>query len=89
MVDRVSRHFGGIQAVNDVSFALKEGEIVALIGPNGAGKTTLVNLMTGVTPPSDGHIRFQAERRDAHSARSRRRAGASPAPSRSSSPSRA
>jgi branched-chain amino acid transport system ATP-binding protein len=61
VVDRVSRHFGGIQAVNDVSFALKEGEIVALIGPNGAGKTTLVNLMTGVTPASEGHIRFQSE----------------------------
>jgi branched-chain amino acid transport system ATP-binding protein len=61
VVDRVSRRFGGIQAVNDVSFALKEGEIVALIGPNGAGKTTLVNLMTGVTPASEGHIRFQAE----------------------------
>src|SRR5262249_34031158 len=60
-VDRVSRRFGGIQAVNDVSFALKEGEIVALIGPNGAGKTTLVNLITGVTPASDGHIRFQGE----------------------------
>jgi branched-chain amino acid transport system ATP-binding protein len=61
VVDRVSRRFGGIQAVNDVSFALKEGEIVALIGPNGAGKTTLVNLMTGVTPASDGHIRFQGD----------------------------
>src|SRR5215471_12436008 len=61
VIDRVSRRFGGIQAVNDVSFALKEGEIVALIGPNGAGKTTLVNLITGVTPASDGHIRFQGE----------------------------
>jgi branched-chain amino acid transport system ATP-binding protein len=59
VVDRVSRHFGGIQAVDDVSFALKEGEIVALIGPNGAGKTTLVNMMTGVHQPSHGHIRFQ------------------------------
>jgi branched-chain amino acid transport system ATP-binding protein len=59
VADRVSRHFGGIQAVDDVSFALQEGEIVALIGPNGAGKTTLVNMMTGVHQASSGHIRFQ------------------------------
>jgi branched-chain amino acid transport system ATP-binding protein len=59
VADRVSRHFGGIQAVDDVSFALQEGEIVALIGPNGAGKTTLVNMMTGVHRASNGHIRFQ------------------------------
>jgi branched-chain amino acid transport system ATP-binding protein len=59
VADRVSRHFGGIQAVDDVSFALQEGEIVALIGPNGAGKTTLVNMMTGVHRASSGHIRFQ------------------------------
>jgi branched-chain amino acid transport system ATP-binding protein len=61
VADRVSRRFGGIQAVDDVSFALKEGEIVALIGPNGAGKTTLVNLMTGVVPASEGHIRYRGE----------------------------
>jgi branched-chain amino acid transport system ATP-binding protein len=61
VADRVSRRFGGIRAVDDVSFALKEGEIVALIGPNGAGKTTLVNLMTGVIPASEGHIRYQGE----------------------------
>jgi branched-chain amino acid transport system ATP-binding protein len=59
VADRVSQRFGGIQAVDDVSFALKESEIVALIGPNGAGKTTLVNLMTGVHRATDGHIRFQ------------------------------
>jgi branched-chain amino acid transport system ATP-binding protein len=61
VADRVSRHFGGIQAVDDVSFALKEGEIVALIGPNGAGKTTLVNMMTGVHRASGGRIRFKGE----------------------------
>jgi branched-chain amino acid transport system ATP-binding protein len=61
VADRVSQRFGGIQAVDDVSFALKEGEIVALIGPNGAGKTTLVNMMTGVRRPSEGRIRFQGE----------------------------
>ena len=61
VADRVSRRFGGIRAVDDVSFALKEGEIVALIGPNGAGKTTLVNLMTGVVLASEGHIRYRGE----------------------------
>jgi branched-chain amino acid transport system ATP-binding protein len=61
VADRVSRRFGGILAVDDVSFALKEGEIVALIGPNGAGKTTLVNLMTGVVAASEGHIRYRGE----------------------------
>jgi branched-chain amino acid transport system ATP-binding protein len=61
VADRLSQRFGGIQAVDDLSFALKEGEIVALIGPNGAGKTTLVNLMTGVHRPSSGRIRFRGE----------------------------
>ena len=59
--DRLSQNFGGIQAVNDVSFALKQGEIVALIGPNGAGKTSLVNLITGVHRPSSGRVRFEGE----------------------------
>jgi branched-chain amino acid transport system ATP-binding protein len=58
VADRLSHRFGGIHAVNDVSFALAEGEIVGLIGPNGAGKTTLVNLMTGVHRPQAGRIRF-------------------------------
>jgi len=61
VVDRVSRRFGGILAVDGVSLALKEGEIVGLIGPNGAGKTTLVNAITGVVPASDGRIRFHDE----------------------------
>jgi branched-chain amino acid transport system ATP-binding protein len=58
-LENVSKHFAGIRAVSDVSFRLREGEIVALIGPNGAGKTTLVNLVTGVHPVSAGRIRFQ------------------------------
>ena len=58
VAERLNRQFGGIQAIDDLSFGLNEGEVVALIGPNGAGKTTLVNLLTGVIPPSSGRIRF-------------------------------
>jgi len=61
VAEKLSRNFGGIQAIDDLSFALNEGEIVALIGPNGAGKTTLVNLLTGVVRPSSGRIRFEGE----------------------------
>lgn len=55
----VSKTFGGLQALSDVGFALKEGEIVGLIGPNGAGKTTLVNVVTGVHGASAGRVLFQ------------------------------
>ena len=61
VAEKLSRNFGGIQAIDDLSFALNEGEIVAVIGPNGAGKTTLVNLLTGVVKPSVGRIRFHGE----------------------------
>jgi branched-chain amino acid transport system ATP-binding protein len=61
VAERLNQRFGGIQAIDDLSFALKEGEVVALIGPNGAGKTTLVNLLTGVHRPTSGRIRFQGE----------------------------
>jgi branched-chain amino acid transport system ATP-binding protein len=58
-VRNLSKHFGGLQATNNVSFDLEEGEIVGLIGPNGAGKTTLVNLITGVLHASGGSIAFR------------------------------
>lgn len=55
-VSGVSKVFGGLRAVDDVSFDVAKGEIVGLIGPNGAGKTTLVDLLTGVQLPSSGRI---------------------------------
>lgn len=59
--DRLSRNFGGLQAVDDVSFTVEEGEIFGLIGPNGAGKTTLFNLITGLTPVSSGAFSYQGK----------------------------
>ena len=53
--------FGGLVAVNDVSFTLNAGEIVGLIGPNGAGKSTTFNLLTGVARPTAGEVRFLGE----------------------------
>jgi len=54
----VSKRFGGLQAVSDVSFDLRKGEILGLIGPNGAGKTTLFNIVNGVYKPDKGTITF-------------------------------
>src|SRR5690606_10044960 len=52
----LSRHFGGLAAVSDLSFQVEEGEIFAIIGPNGAGKTTTLNLLSGLLEPSSGTI---------------------------------
>lgn len=60
-VDALTRTFGGLVAVNNVSFSVEQGEIFGLIGPNGAGKTTLFNLITGLTPVSSGR-QFYRER---------------------------
>jgi branched-chain amino acid transport system ATP-binding protein len=57
-VKEISKHFGGIQAVSELSFNLTQGEILAIIGPNGAGKTTLFNLISGFYFPDTGHIIF-------------------------------
>ncbi len=58
-VVNVSKYFGGLAAVDDVSFTLPEGEILGLIGPNGAGKTTLFNCINGVYTPTSGKIVFK------------------------------
>lgn len=54
--------FGGLLAVNDVSFSVKPGQVFGLIGPNGAGKSTLFNLITGVLAPTSGDIHFRGDR---------------------------
>lgn len=58
----ITRAFGGLNAVNDLSFELREKEILSIIGPNGAGKTTLFNLISGIYPPSAGEIFFEGAR---------------------------
>ncbi|MDE3078072.1 MAG: ATP-binding cassette domain-containing protein, partial [Chloroflexota bacterium] len=55
-VDHVTKRFGGLVAVNDVSFNVDVGELVAIIGPNGAGKSTLFNVIAGVYEPDAGHV---------------------------------
>jgi branched-chain amino acid transport system permease protein len=60
-LDKARKQFGGLVAVNDVSFQLHAGEIVGLIGPNGAGKSTTFNLVTGVLKLSSGRVRFRGE----------------------------
>jgi branched-chain amino acid transport system ATP-binding protein len=57
----VSKHFGGILALNGVSFSLASGSITSLIGPNGAGKTTLINVITGLYAPDRGRIHLKGE----------------------------
>jgi branched-chain amino acid transport system ATP-binding protein len=61
-VDHVTLRFGGVVALNDVSFSLYKGEILGLIGPNGAGKTTCFNVMTGVYKPTSGKVTFDDRR---------------------------
>ncbi len=60
-VETLTKRFGGLIAVNQVSFTVQQGEIFGLIGPNGAGKTTLFNLITGLMSPDSGHIGYLAK----------------------------
>ena len=57
-VENVTMRFGGLVALNDVSFSLEKGSVLAVIGPNGAGKTTLFNVVTGVYKPTSGRVTF-------------------------------
>jgi branched-chain amino acid transport system ATP-binding protein len=60
-MDHVTQRFGGLVAVNDLSFAIEAGSVVAMIGPNGAGKSTAFNLVTGIYVPSAGRISFDGK----------------------------
>lgn len=57
----ITKDFGGLRAVDNVSFSIDEGSLVAVIGPNGAGKTTLFNLIAGALPPSSGKVAFEGQ----------------------------
>lgn len=57
----VTKRFGGLSALNDLSFEVNEGEIVSVIGPNGAGKSTVFNVITGLYPPDEGDVRFHGQ----------------------------
>jgi branched-chain amino acid transport system ATP-binding protein len=57
-VKNLSRHFGGLAAVDGVSFGVERGEVLGLVGPNGSGKTTLLNVISGRLPPMGGEVRF-------------------------------
>lgn len=59
-VEAVSKSFGGVQALQNVSLACRPGEILGLIGPNGAGKSSLVNVISGLIAPDSGHVRLDA-----------------------------
>jgi branched-chain amino acid transport system ATP-binding protein len=58
-VEKLTKHFGGVIAVEEVGFELKEGELLGIIGPNGAGKTTLINLITGFVKADRGRVIFK------------------------------
>ncbi len=60
-VQGVTKRFGGLQALTNVTFNLAEGQILGLIGPNGAGKTTLFNVINGVYKPDAGQVTFRGE----------------------------
>lgn len=60
-VEKLSKHFGGVQAILDLSFNLLQGEFLGIIGPNGSGKTTLVNLITGFVKPDTGKVVYRGK----------------------------
>ena len=60
-LENISKHFGGLTAINKLSFEINSGEILGLIGPNGAGKTTVFNIISGVLAPTKGEVYFKGE----------------------------
>ena len=69
--ENLSLHFGGLKAVDSVSFAVEKGEILSIIGPNGAGKSSMLNVINGVYTPQEGTITFHGQQRrdmDTHEA---------------------
>ncbi len=60
-ISHISMQFGGVRALNDVSFQVREGELFAIIGPNGAGKSTIFNCINGIYKPTKGTIRFEEQ----------------------------
>jgi len=60
-IKELTKNFGGLRAVNNVSFSMERNQILGLIGPNGAGKTTLLRLMTGILKPDSGSVRFMGK----------------------------
>ena len=61
VVEKLTKRFGNLAAVYNLSFHVQEGEILGMMGPNGAGKTTVFNLITGVYPPSEGKVTYQGK----------------------------
>jgi branched-chain amino acid transport system ATP-binding protein len=61
-IENVAMHFGGLHALDDVSFEVERGSVLGLIGPNGSGKTTLMNIVSGVFKPTYGSVRFNGKR---------------------------
>jgi branched-chain amino acid transport system permease protein len=76
-VRKIRKQFGGLVAVNDISFAIRAGDIVGLIGPNGAGKSTTFNLVSGVLPLTAGEVELLGQRVDGRGSRDIARAGLS------------
>jgi simple sugar transport system ATP-binding protein len=74
-VKDLTKHYGGIHAVQDVSFDVRKAEVVGLLGDNGAGKSTLVKMISGVTRPTRGSVFFMGERVDSTSPRELRERG--------------
>jgi ABC-type branched-subunit amino acid transport system ATPase component len=74
-VDAITKRFGGLPAVDGVTFGIDDGDIVAVVGPNGAGKSTLLKVIVGLERPTHGAVRLNGARIDGHSAHQVRRNG--------------